>query len=404
MRFGNPLAKALVTAVAMLLVVVPARSEKNYGPGASDSEIKIGQTMPYSGPASAYSWIAKAQAAYFRMINDQGGVNGRKLNLISLDDGYNPSKAVEQTRRLIEQEQVLMLYQSLGTASNTAILKYTNQKKVPHVFAAVGAVKFSDPKANPWTMLWQPPFQHEMHIIARYILKNLPNAKVGVLYQNDDFGKDALTGVYEGFGAERSRMIVAEATYEVTDPTVDSQLIALKASGADTLITLATPKATSQAIRKVASLGWKPNYFIAYNSSSVELVLKPAGLENAIGITSTAYLKDPSDPSWKDDKATQEYLAWAAKYLPEGNPSDLFLVYGYSNAHSLVQVLKQCGDDLSRENVMRQATSLKDLEGPMLLPGMKINTSPTDFFPLKYLQLMRFDGKRWVRFGDILAY
>jgi branched-chain amino acid transport system substrate-binding protein len=399
-RFKGLLAVSIMLSLAAATF---AYAQKKYGPGVTDSEIKLGQTMPYSGPASAYGAIGKTEIAFFQMLNEQGGVNGRKVNLISLDDSYSPPRAVEQVRKLVEEEQVLALFQTLGTPPNSAIHKYVNARKVPHVFVASGATKWADPKNFPWTIGFQPSYQVEAKIYARYIMKNRPNAKIGVLYQNDDYGKDVLIGIHEGFGDASARTIVAEVSYEITDPTVDSQIISLQASGADTLMLVTTPKAAAQAIRKVAGIGWKPTMYMTYASTSVELVLKPAGLENAKGVISSSYLKDPSDPSLKDDPEVQAYLAWVKKYLPEANPVDLYAVYGYANAHTLLHVLRQCGNDLTRESVMRQAAALKDVVTPMLLPGIRLNTSATDYLPIEQVQLMRFDGTRWVRFGELLG-
>lgn len=393
----------VVLAVSLTVGAGMALAEKNYGPGVSNTEIKIGQNMPYSGPASAYSWIGKAQAAYFQMINDQGGVNGRKLSLTSLDDGYSPPRTVEVIRRLVEQEQVLLLFQTLGAQPNLTIRKYVNQQKVPHLFIAVGPAKLADPKNFPWTVMWQIPFDDEMDLVAQYIVANLPAAKVGVLYQNDEFGKSMLAGLHEGFGAARGRMILAEVPQEVSDPTVDTQIITLHASGADTLITLTGPKAVAQSIRKVANLGWKPRHFVPSPSSSIENVLKPAGVEHAIGIISSTYLKDPSEAEWRNDKGMQDYVAWAKQYLHGTSPADFLVLYGYATAQTMVHVLRKCGDDLSRENVLRQATSLDQVEGPMLLPGIRMTTSQTDYLPIEQIQLMRFDGTSWVRFGEILS-
>ena len=395
---------ALAAALAVGLVLAPAaHAQKRYGPGASDTEIKFGQTMPYSGPASAYGTIGKAEAAYFRMINERGGINGRKLNLISLDDGYSPPRTVEQIRKLVEDEQVLFTFQTLGTPSNTAIQKYMNGRKVPHLFVATGATKWGDPQHYPWTMGWQPTYQHESAIYAKYILQNRPNAKVAVLYQNDDYGKDYLKGFKDGLGSQASKLIVAEASYEVTDPTVDSQIVALKASGADVLFNITTPKFAAQAIRKVHDIGWRPLHFLNVVSTSVAAVLQPAGLDKSVGLVSVAYFKDPTDPGWKDDKAVQDYFAFMKKYYPDGDPADAFNVYGLAVAQTLVQTLKQCGDELTRENLMRQAANLRNVEVPMLLPGIRIDTSPTDFYPIEQVQLIRFDGKTWVRFGEIVS-
>jgi branched-chain amino acid transport system substrate-binding protein len=380
-----------------------ALADKKYGPGASDTEIKIGQTMPYSGPASAYGTIGKTEAAYFRMINDQGGINGRKINLISLDDGYSPPRTVEQIRKLVEEEEVLFTFQTLGTPPNTAIHKYMNAKKVPQLFVATGATRWGDPEHYPWTMGWQPPYQHESHIYAQYLLQNKPNAKIGILYQNDDYGKDYVKGFKDGLGDRAAKMIVAEVSYEVTDPSVDTQIVTLQASGADTFFNVTTPKFAAQAIRKAYDTGWRPLHLINNVSVSIATVLQPAGLEKSVGLISSAYIRDPNDPSWKDDKGTKEYFVFMRKYYPDGNPDDISNVYGYSVAPTMVQVLKQCGDDLTRENVMRQAANLKNLELPMLLPGIKINTSPTDFYPIEQVQLIRFDGKSWTRFGELMS-
>jgi len=394
--------------LAVLLVAASlgpgvALAQKKYGPGATDTEIKIGQTMPYSGPASAYGTIGKAEAAYFKMINDQGGINGRKINLVSLDDGYSPPRTVEQIRRLVEEEEVLFTFQTLGTPPNTAIHKYMNAKKVPQLFVATGATKWGDPEHYPWTMGWQPPYQHESHIYAKYILKNKPTAKIAILYQNDDYGKDYLKGFKDGLGDKAASMIVAEVSYEVSDPSIDTQIVTLQASGADTFFNITTPKFAAQAIRKAYDIGWKPQQFLNNVSISIATVLQPAGLEKSVGLISSGYIKDPNDPSWKDEKATKDYLAFMKKYYPDGAPEDINNVYGYSVAQTLVPVLKQCGDDLTRENIMRQAANLKDLELPMLLPGIRINTSPTDFYPIEQAQLIRFDGKTWVRFGELMS-
>jgi len=380
-----------------------AMAQKKYDPGASDTSIRIGQTMPYSGPASAYGTIGKVEAAYFKMINDQGGINGRKIDFISLDDGYAPPKAVEMVRRLVEQDQVLMIFNMLGTPTNSAVHKYMNAKKVPHLFLATGATKWNDPKNHPWTMGWQPNYQTETRIYAAQILKNTPNAKIAVLYQNDDYGKDYLKGLEDGLGDKAKTMIVSKLSYEVTDPTIDSQIVALKGSGADVFVNITTPKFAAMAIRKVAEIGWKPVQYLNNVSASVGSVLQPAGLENAKGIITTLYLKDPADPEWANDKGFLDWLAFMKKYYPEGNLADASNVYGYTVAAGLVQVLRQCGDDLTRENVMRQAANLRGLVLPMALPGIVVNTSPDDFAPFSTEQLARFDGKKWVRFGDVLG-
>ncbi len=357
--------------------------------------------MPYSGPASAYGEIGKAYAAYFNKINAEGGINGRKINFISYDDGYSPPKTVEQSRKLVESDEVLLIFGALGTAHNTAIQRYMNAKKVPQLFVSSGGTKWNDPQHFPWTMGWVPNFQSEARIYAEYVVKNHPQGKVGVLYQNDDYGKDFLKGLKDGLNGKMR--IVAEAPYETTDPTVDSQVINLKASGADIVFNVATPKFAAQAIKKIAELGWKPVHLLDYISASVGSVLKPAGFDNAKGVLSTAYLKDPTDPSWKDDPALKEWLAFMDKYYPDGDKTSTNTVYGYLTAQTLVQVLKQCGDNLTRENVMKQAANLKNLEFGMLLPGIKINTSPNDFAPVKQLQIERFNGESWELFGPVMT-
>ena len=384
------------------LTATPALAAGKYDPGATDTEIKIGQTMPYSGPASSYGTIGKAEAANFKMINDEGGVNGRKINLISLDDGYSPPKTVEQVRKLVEEEQVLLTFQILGTPPNTAVQKYLNAKKVPQLFVATGATKWGDPQHFPWTMGWQPTYQTEGRIYAKYILENIKNAKVGILYQNDDFGKDYLKGFHDGLGDKAASMIVKEVSYETTDPTVDSQIVSLQGSGANVFYNVTIPKFAAQAIRKTYDVGWKPTQFLANVSASVGATLVPAGLEKAVGIISTQYLKDPVDPTWKNDKGMQGFYAFMKKYYPDGNISDAGNSFGYTVAQGLVQVLKQCGDDLTRENVMKQASNLKDLELPLLLPGIKVNTSPSHWYPISQEQLIKFDGKSWVLFGSVI--
>ena len=381
----------------------PALAEKKYDPGATDTEIKIGQTMPYSGPGSAYGTIGKAELAYFKMINDQGGVNGRKINLISLDDGYSPPRTVEQIRKLVEENEVLFTFQNLGTAHNTAIQKYLNAKKVPQLFVATGATKWGDPQNFPWTMGWQPNYQTEAHIYAKYLLQNKPGAKIAVLYQNDDYGKDYLKGIHDGLDKQAEKMLVKEVSYEVTDPTVDSQIVTLQASGADTFFLFATPKFAAQAIRKAYDIGWRPLAFVNNVSASVAAVLEPAGLEKSKGLLTALYIKDPNDPQWENDAAMKAWREWMKKSYPDGNLADSANVYGYAAAQTLVQVLKQCGDDLTRENIMRQAANLKNFEVPVLLPRVRINTSASDFYPIEQIQLGRFDGKRWVLLGDVLG-
>ncbi|MFO1268847.1 MAG: ABC transporter substrate-binding protein [Rubrivivax sp.] len=390
-------------ALGLALAASQALAQKKYDRGASDKEIKIGQTMPYSGPASAYGTIGKVEAAYFRKINDEGGINGRKVNFISLDDGYSPPKTVEMVRRLVEQDEVLLLFNTLGTPSNTAIHKYMNGKKVPQLFVATGATKWNDPKGNPWTMGWQPNYQTETTIYAKHILATRPNAKIAVLYQNDDYGKDYLKGLEDGLGDKAKAMIVARASYETSDPTVDSQVVQLQASGADVFVNITTPKFAAQAIRKAYDIGWKAVQYLNNVSASVGSVLTPAGLEKSVGLITAQYGKDPTDPQWANDPGMNEWRAFMAKYYPEGDAKDASNVYGYGAARTLVQVLKQCGDNLTRENVMKQAASLKDFDPGTSLPGIKINTSATDFAPIQAVQLARFDGKTWVLFGQVIS-
>ena len=358
-----------------------------YGPGANDTEIKIGNTMPYSGPASAYGVIGKSEAAYFKMINEQGGVNGRKIDFISRDDSYSPPKTVELVRKLVEEDQVLFTFNILGTPPNTAVQGYLNDNKVPQLFVATGADKWNDPKNHPWTMGFQPSYRIESRIYAHYILKNLPNAKIAVLYQNDDFGKDYLIGLREGLGDKADTMIVATKSYETTDPTVNSQIVSLQASGADTLLTAAIPKFAAQAIRKVYDIGWKPTHFLTNVSISVGSVIRPAGPEKAVGIISAAYGKDPTDPQWLKTPEYKDWLTWMQKYNSSANVADVNAVYGYSVSQTLIEVLKACGDNLTRENVMKQAASIHDLKLPMLLPGIVVSTSATNFAPIKQMQL-----------------
>jgi len=394
---------ALAAAACLLSIAGTALAQKKYGPGVTDSEIKIGSTNPYSGPASAYGTIGRAEAAYFKMINDQGGINGRKINFISLDDGYSPPRTVEQIRKLVEVEQVLLLAGTLGTPTNTAIHKYVNAKKVPHIFVNTGAVKWGDPKNFPWTMGFNLNYGAEGDIYANYLLKNKPDAKIGILYQNDDYGKDYVKGLKDGLGDKAKKMIVAEVSYEVTDPTVDSQIVTLQASGADTFYNVTTPKFAAQAIRKAYDIGWRPLHILNNVSASVGAVLTPAGLDKSVGLITALYLVDPADPQFQNDPAFKEYQAWFEKYYPQGDIRDVFNVSGYLIARGVVQVLKACGDDLSRENVMKQMTSIRDLQMPMMLPGIQWNTSPTDFFLIESGQLARFDGKEWKLFGGIIG-
>jgi branched-chain amino acid transport system substrate-binding protein len=379
-----------------------ALAQKKYDTGASDTEIKIGNIMPYSGPASAYGVIGKTEEAYFRKINAEGGINGRKINFVTYDDAYSPPKTVEQARKLVESDEVLLIFNSLGTPPNSAIQKYMNQKKVPQLFVATGATKWNDPQNFPWTMGWQPNYQSESIIYAKYILKNHPNAKIAVLYQNDDYGKDYLKGFKDGLGAKTS-MIVMEESYEVSEPTIDSHIVKLKATGADVFFNITTPKFAAQAIKKNAEIGWKPLHFLNNVSGSIGSVIKPAGFENAQDIISSQYFKDPTDAQWKSDKAMIAWNEFLDKYYPEANRADASVMYGYIVAQGLVHVLKACGDNLTRENIMKQAASIKDFEPAGLLPGVKVNTSATDFAPLSQLQLIRFKGEHWERFGDVLS-
>jgi ABC-type branched-subunit amino acid transport system substrate-binding protein len=407
-RSGMPVASSRLAIASVAFAMLAASSsgalaQKKYDTGATDTEIKIGNIMPYSGPASAYGTIGKTETAYFKMINDAGGINGRKINFISYDDSYSPPKTVEQARKLVESDEVLMIFNALGTPPNSAIHKYMNSKKVPQLFVATGATKWNDPKDFPWTMGWQPNYQSEARIYAKYILKNKPDAKIAVLYQNDDYGKDYLKGLKDGLGAKATSMIVAEESYETTEPTIDNHIVKLKATGADVFFNVTTPKFAAQAIKKVAEIEWKPLHFLNNVSASVGSVLKPAGFDNSQGIISAAYLKDASDPQWNNDPGMKDFLAFLAKDFPEGDKLDQSTIVGYSAAQTLVQVLKQCGDDLTRENIMKQAANLKDFRVEMLLPGIKINTSPTDFAPISSLQLMKFSGQRWDLFGDVMT-
>jgi branched-chain amino acid transport system substrate-binding protein len=390
----------LVAGVITAMATGSAVAQKKYDFGADDKEIKLGHINPYSGPASAYAAIGKSIGAYFDKVNAEGGVNGRKIKYISLDDGYNPAKTVEQARKLVEQEEVLLIFQALGTPSNSAIHKYMNDKKVPQLFNATGATKWGDPKNFPWTMGYQPSYQSESKVFAAHILETKPNAKIAILYQNDDYGKDYLKGFEDGLGEKGKTMIVSKLTYEVTDPTVDSQMVSLKASGADTFFNITTPKFAAQAIKKAAELGWKPTHYLNSVSSSVGSVLTPAGLEASIGIYTAGYIKDPTDPQFQKGKEWDDWVAYMKKYHPTGAMNDNFNVYGYTVAQLMVQVLKQAGDDLTRANIMKQAANL-DLTLPMLLPGVNIKTSPDDFFPIEREQMQKFNGKGWELFGKV---
>jgi ABC-type branched-subunit amino acid transport system substrate-binding protein len=393
----------IISVAAAVAIAMSISAAHAYDTGASDTEIKVGQTIPLSGPASAYATIGKAQAAYIKMINDQGGVNGRKINLIQYDDAYSPPKTVEQIRKLVESDEVLLTFQIIGTAPNAAVQKYLNIKKVPQLFAATGATRFTDPKNFPWTMGFNPNYFVEGRIYGQYILKAHPNAKIGVLYQNDDLGRDYLNGLKAGLGDKASKMIVGEASYEISDPTIDSPLLRLKDAGADLLFSASTPKQAAQAIKKIAAIGWKPIHIIDINASSVSAVLKPAGLENSKGIISVGYVKDPADPVWKDDEGNKRYLAFMEKYYPDGDKYSNLNVYGYITAQLLVHVLRQCGDDLTRKNVMTQASHLTHVDLDMLLPGISVTTTPTDYRVNKQFQMVRFDGERWEKIGTIIT-
>jgi ABC-type branched-subunit amino acid transport system substrate-binding protein len=395
---------AFSTAIILLAASgSSALAQKKYDTGASDTEIKIGNIMPYSGPASAYGVYGRTEAAYFRKINAEGGINGRKINFISYDDAYSPPKAVEQARKLVESDEVLLIFGPVGTPSNTAIQKYMNAKKVPQLLVSSGATKWNDPQNFPWTIGWSPNYQNEARIYARYILKERPNARVAVLYQNDDYGKDYLKGLKDGLGDRAASMIVGEDAYDVFETTIDSHVVKMKSLNVDVFVDITTPKFAAQAIRRAAEIGWKPLHFLNNVSTSIGAVIIPAGVENAQGIISVAYLMDPLDPQWKDDPGMKAFDEFLAKYFPEGNRADSLLVTGFNVAQTLVQVLKQCGDDLTRENAMKQAASLKQFRTTNLLPGITINTSPIDFAPIKQVQLRRFKGETWELFGPVLS-
>jgi branched-chain amino acid transport system substrate-binding protein len=402
MTLFQTLRMAAFTTAVIAVTGSSAVAQKKYDTGASDTEIKIGNIMPYSGPASAYGVIGKTEDAYFKMINETGGVNGRKINFVSYDDGYSPPKAVEQARKLVESDEVLLLFNPLGTPSNSAIQKYLNAKKVPQLFVATGATKWNDPKNFPWTMGWQPSYQSEAQIYAKWLLQEKPDGKIAVLYQNDDFGKDYVKGFKDGLGS-KGAMIVTEESYEVSEPTIDSHIVKIKSHEPDVLVSFVTPKFAAQTIKKVAELGWKPLHVVTNVSVSVGAVMQPAGLEAAQGVISADYRKDPADPQWKDDPGMKKWAAFIDKYMPGADRSDNSLVYGYGAAQTLVEVLRMCGDDLTRANIMKQAASLKDFQPDTLLPGVKINTSPTDFAPVASLRMMRFKGEKWELFGDIIS-
>jgi branched-chain amino acid transport system substrate-binding protein len=394
-------ATALLTGI--LIAAAPAHAQKKYDPGATDTEILIGQTNPYSGALSSYATQGRVQAAYYKMINEQGGVNGRKINLITLDDGYSPPRTVEQHRKMVEEDKVLAIIGTMGTPTNSAIVKYMNMKQVPHIFLASGASKWGNPTVNPWTMGWYPTYKTEGAIYGKYILENIKDAKVGVLYQNDDYGKDFLAGLKQGLGAQADKLIVMEVTYEVSDPTVDSQIVSLKGAGANVFFSATTNKFAAQAIRKAYDIDWKPVQFLVNNAASISSVLTPAGLDKSAGIISTAYLKDPNDPQFAADEGIKWYRNFMKKYYPDGDVNDPQNEIGISIAQTTVQMLKQAGNELTHENIRKQAASLKDLELPLLLPGIKINTGPTQYHPITQQQLIKFDGKSWTRFGKVIS-
>jgi len=401
--FRDRLQVLSATIIVFVAASTGALAQKKYDTGATDTEIKIGNIMPYSGPASAYGVIGKTEAAYFRKINAEGGINGRKIKFISYDDAYSPPKTVEQARKLVESDEVLLIFNPLGTASNSAIQKYMNEKKVPQLFVQTGAAKWNDPKQFPWTMGWVPSYQSEGRIYGKYILKEKPTGKIGILYQNDDYGKDYVKGLRDGLGARAASMIVGEESYETSSPTIDSHVVALKSKGADIFISITTPKFAAQSIKKVAELGWKPLFILNSVGSSTGAVMRPAGFENGQNIISAIYQKDATDPQWKDDAGIKNFDAFLAKYFPEGNREDGLLVAGYNLAQAMVHVLKNCGDDLTRANVMKQAASIQGLQLEGLLPGVTINTSAIDFAPIKQFQLRKFKGERWELFGDVIG-
>ena len=393
---------ALATAV-IALTSGGALAQKKYDTGASDTEIKIGNIMPYSGPASAYGVIGKTEEAYFKKINAEGGINGRKSTFVTYDDAYSPPKAVEQVRKLVESDEVLLVFNPLGTPSNSAIQKYLNSKKIPQLFVATSATKWNDPKNFPWTMGWQPSYQSEGRIYAKYLLKDKPGAKIGVLFQNDDFGKDYLKGLKDGLGDKAASMIVMEESYETSEPSIDGHIVKLKASGADVFFSVTTPKFAAQAIKKLAEIDWHPLHLVVNVSASVGSVIKPAGFENSQGILSAAYAKDAADAQWDNDPGMKKFFEFLQQYYPDANKLDSSVVYGYGAAQTLVKVLQMCGDDLTRANVMKQAASLKDFTPDTMLPGVKINTSATDFAPIDQLQMMRFKGEKWELFGEAIS-
>ncbi|MCA6098778.1 ABC transporter substrate-binding protein [Bradyrhizobium australafricanum] len=402
LSYANCVKSAALAGLLTIAAASAANAQKKYDPGATDTEIKVGNIMPYSGPASAYATIGKTEAAYFNKLNSEGGINGRKVNFISYDDAYSPPKMVEQARKLVESDEVLLIFNPLGTPGNTAIQKYMNAKKVPRLFVSTGAAKWNDPKNFPWTMGWQPSYQVEARIYAKYILQNYPGKTIGVLYQNDDFGKDYLIGLHDGLGDQAKKLIVVESSYETSSPTVDSQIVQIKGANPDIFVNIATPKFAAQAIKKAAELDWHPVQFLTNVSGSIGGVMKPAGYEASQGVLSTAYLKDPKDTEWKNDPAMTEWRAFMTKWYPEGDLDDAATVFGYGVAKGLEQVLRQCGDNLTRENLMKQAASL-NFEIGIYLPGTKIKTGPDDYAPIEQLQMMRFKGESWERFGPIMS-
>ncbi|GIQ77922.1 branched-chain amino acid ABC transporter substrate-binding protein [Bradyrhizobium sp. RD5-C2] len=402
LSYVNCVKSAVLAGLLTIAVASAANAQKKYDPGATDTEIKVGNIMPYSGPASAYATIGKTEAAYFNKLNSEGGINGRKINFVSYDDGYSPPKMVEQARKLVESDEVLLIFNPLGTPGNTAIQKYMNAKKVPQLFVSTGAAKWNDPKNFPWTMGWQPSYQVEARIYAKYILQKYPGKTIGVLYQNDDFGKDYLIGLHDGLGDAAKKLIVVESSYETTSPTVDSQIVQIKGANPDIFVNIATPKFAAQAIKKAAELDWHPVQFLTNVSVSIGGVMKPAGYEASQDILSTQYLKDPADHEWKTDPAMNEWRAFMTRWYPEGDQNDASTVFGYGVAKGLEQVLRQCGDNLTRENLIKQAASL-NFEIGIYLPGTKIKTGPDDYAPIEQLQMMRFKGESWERFGPVMS-
>ena len=402
-KWRRPAIGAAIISLSLSAAADTLAESRKYDPGASDTEIRVGQTMPYSGPVSAFAVIGKVQEAYFRMINDRGGVNGRRINLISYDDAATPAKTVEQVRKLVERDEVLFTFQGVGNAPNIAVQRYLNDRHIPQLFAGGRATRFEDPVNFPWTMGFAPNLRTEIRVYVRFILDNHPNARIGLLYQNDESGKEYLAGLKDALGARAPAMLAAEAPYDVTDPTIDTQVVRLKAAGVDVLIDMAAPKFAAQAIRKAAELGWQPLHLLGVGSSSIDAVLVPAGVGNAKGLISASSFKEASDPSWADDTGMKRWRAFMDAYYPEGDRKSLFTVYGYSAAELLVRVLQQCGDDISRDNIMRQAASLNNVELDLLLPGLAINTSRADYRVIKQFRMMRFTGERWEPFGPIVA-